>query len=96
MSLQEVMDKTTSTEYVDWMTYLDAEVNSFHREDYYLARIAMEVQKTAVRNPDNLQIKDFILKFESANEKGKQEALSSDEKLQKSKNFWFSVLGVTN
>jgi len=63
MSLQEVMNQTTSTEFVDWMTFFEMERSSFHREDYYLAQIAAEVRRSIVKKPQEVQVQDFLLKF---------------------------------
>lgn len=95
------MERTTSVEFVDWLTYLDMETNSFHREDYYLAQIATEVVRSRIENPRKVCIEDMLLKFESKKE-GKlnlefsemEEEALIEERTKRSKAYWFGVLGV--
>lgn len=96
LPLQEVMQKTTSQEFVDWMTFLDQEVNSFHREDYYLAQIAAEVRRTFTKNPSHIKTKDFIIEFKTNTSKKKTSKKSPEEKLKMSKTYWLSLSGVKN
>ena len=63
MSLQRCMMETTSSEFVDWKYYLERDVNAFHREDYYLARISMQIADMFSKSPQKL--KDFLIKFTS-------------------------------
>ena len=63
MSLQRCMMETTSSEFVDWKYYLERDVNAFHREDYYLARISMQIANMFSKSPQKL--KSFLIKFTS-------------------------------
>ena len=64
MSLQRCQDETSSTEFLDWLEYLEQGVNVRRREDYYLAQIAREIRRTVVKNPQNVALKSFLLEFE--------------------------------
>ena len=77
-----------------WLEYLDAEVNGFHREDYYMAQIAAEVRRGHVKNPKKVKVEDMVLKF-TTNEKCKQKKQKKSNILA-SKNFWLTSLGLEN
>ena len=75
MSLQRCQIETTSTEFLDWIEYLEQDVNAFHREDWFLANIAREIRRTILKNPNkSLGWEEFLLKFsdqKEMEEKGK-------------------------
>lgn len=91
------------------MSFFEMERNSFHREDYYLAQIAAEVRRSIVKRPQDVDVKDFLLSFVPEKKRGNGEAenpsligkkkdgiplQTSESRLQKSKNYWFALLGV--
>ena len=90
-TVQEVRQKTTSTEFVLWMEYLEKDTNAFHREDYYLAQIAAEIRRSFVKKPKQVKLKDFLLKF-VMQEKPKK--LSIKERTKRMKQFWFFHVGL--
>jgi hypothetical protein len=47
---------------------MDAEPNGFHREDYYLAQIAMCARAMSHPNPKKLKLKDFMFTFKKKKE----------------------------
>lgn len=71
------MERTTSTEFVDWMRFLHLEMNSKRKEDYYLAQIAAEVRRSLVKKPQEVQVQDFLLNF--VNDKGRVEKIMDSE-----------------
>ena len=88
------MEATSSTEFVEWMAYLDDEVErGFHREDYLFAMVAAEIRKGNVKNPRSVKMKDFILDFSGKKKEEEHQALSLEERTARSKGFWFSVAG---
>ena len=91
-TLQEVQDGTTSSEFAEWVQFLEEEMNVLTRTDYYLAQIAAEVRRVVVRNPKSVKIEDMILKFQIRGE-GK-ERVPPEEVLRKSKAFWLGSLGI--
>ena len=109
--MQEAMNQTTSTEFVDWMTFFEMERSSFHREDYYLAQIAAEVRRSIVKKPQEVHVQDFLLKFSQDSKKEEEKWMGESpntmeeseteeppkapvSRLQKSKNYWFALLGM--
>ncbi len=95
------MQTTTSRDFVDWMTYLEmefeVEVRAFHREDYYLAQIAAEVRRSFVKEPEKVCLEDMLLTFESVREdmaSPRTEADLIEERTQRSKSYWYGILGV--
>jgi len=87
-----VKAKTSSTEFVMCLAYLELDSNLFHREDYYLAQIAAEIRRGNVKKPRQVRLKDFILKFAK-----KKVVDTSKMNLEKrttiSKRFWKAVVG---
>lgn len=63
MSLQRCQEETSSTQFLDWLAYLDWEINAFHREDWFLAQIAQEVRRTISKDPEKVKIEGFLRKF---------------------------------
>ena len=89
MALQEVQDKTTSSEFVDWMWYLDwLDTDGFHREDYYLAQIASEIRRSFIAKPEKVRLTDFLLKFQ---EKKPEPVLMPEQRMKKSKSAWLGL-----
>ena len=87
MPLQELQNKTTSTEFLEWVIYLrDIEPNEFHREDWYAAQIAQEVCRTRVKKPSTIKTDRFILKFGGVQEEAMP--ATPEERMKKSKQAW--------
>lgn len=90
MSLQRCQDETTSTQFIDWMTYLEQDINAFHREDHFWANIAAEVRRSWVNSPEKVKIKTFLLKFKRKRES--KRAMTRKEAAERSKRKWFAWL----
>ena len=89
------MEKTTSSEFIEWMAFLDLEINQTSKEDYYLAQVAAEVRRSFVKSPQSVHVKDFILSFtraERSSPGGGSPAM--EDPTQRSKNYWSAVLGL--
>ena len=92
MSLQRVQNETTSTEFIEWMGYLEnVEPNIRRTEHYYLAQIAAEVRKMFSKKGAKVSIKDFLLKFDNVIKKKKE--VSMKEQVKNQKSFWKKALG---
>lgn len=76
---------TSSSEFIEWMVYLEEEVNDFHRDSFYWAQIAAEIRRANSRNPKSVKTEDFLLKFTKKKEK------SSEERISESKAAWFAA-----
>jgi len=92
--LQEVKQKTSSTDFMMWLTYLELDLNLFHREDYYLAQIAAEIRRGNVKQPRQIRVKDFILEFKREKVRDTR-GLSLEDRTSISKRFWKAVVGFT-
>lgn len=78
----------SSSEYVEWIVYLDQDINNFHREDYYFASLTAEVRRGWVKDKDQVDMKDFIIKFESE----KEVKETTKEEASRSAKRFFGVL----
>jgi hypothetical protein len=76
------------------MEFLNQDVNTFHRIDYYLAQIAAEVRRTYVKHPKRVKLSDFLLKFRFRGGGRRSERMSKEERTKVAKRFWFGVLGL--
>lgn len=72
MSLQRCRDETSSTEFLDWIEYLRRDFNVRRPEDFYLAQIAREVRRTAVKFPQKVKLEPFLLEFTTEEPKKKR------------------------
>jgi len=94
MSLQRCQQETTSTEFLDWMEYLKQDVNAFHREDYFLANIAMHIRMAFAKDPKKVpKLERFLLKF---TEKGRKVVgiVSKKKAAEKMKNQFLVWAGI--
>jgi hypothetical protein len=91
MSLDEVKMKTSASQFVLWMEFLDWEFNAFNPDRHYLAQIAAEVRRSYVRKGVKVRIEDFIMKFRHEESK----PLSTQSRADKAKAFFFGLTGIT-
>ncbi len=99
MSKQRVQQETTSTEFLDWVVYLEQDVNAFHREDSFLANIAREIcqfREMFVKKPKVIKLEQFLQKFTSKKEKKDMKTLTKKETTERSKNRWLAWAGIKN
>jgi len=64
------------------------EVVGFHREDYYWAQVAAEIRRGNVKNPRNVKVEDFLMKFTTDEKKRPTTPKSS-------KAAWLGILGIS-
>lgn len=91
MSVRKVQSEVSSSEFLEWIAYLDEDANRFHREDYYFANIAAEIRRSYVKDPMKVKISSFLMKFTRAK---KSEKLSVKERIAQSKAFWRGMLKI--
>jgi hypothetical protein len=94
MTIQRCQSEITSSEFMDWIAYLDNDVNVFHREDYYFAELIAEVRRSWVEDKKSVKLKDFLLKFKFKKEVKKmvKNKMTKEEAARKAKSFF----GVPN
>ena len=94
MSLDEVKMKTSASQFVRWMEYLDWEINAFDKTCYYLAQIAAEVRRPNMPKGKTVTLKDFIIKFTSG--KAEEKPLEDVQtRANKMKQFFFGLTGLS-
>jgi len=92
MSVQRAQFEIPSTEFVDWIVYLeDEETNRVHREDYYLANIAAEIRRSYVKDPAKVRLESFLMKFTKKDESEKPK-MTKKERTKRAKTFWMTLL----
>ena len=93
MSVQRCMAETTSSEFVDWVSFRRTDMNNPSRIDYYLAQIAAEVRRSNVKHPNKITVKDFLLKFtpkSNPNKPPTQDEIT--KRSMASKSMWMGIL----
>lgn len=97
MSKQRCQQETTSTQFLDWIVYLEKDVNAFHREDYFFANIAREIAQIrellSAKKPKWLKLDEFLLKFTSK-KKEITKSLTREEAAERSKRKWLPWAGI--
>jgi len=63
MSKQRCQVETSSTEFLDWMVFLDMEVNAFHREDFNFANLIKTLVQCNSKNPKSVKLENYLIKF---------------------------------
>uniref|UniRef100_A0A6M3K254 Uncharacterized protein n=1 Tax=viral metagenome TaxID=1070528 RepID=A0A6M3K254_9ZZZZ len=98
-TINEVMADTTTNQFFDWMEYLKTDANRFKAEYVYLAQIAAEIRRTAVKDPKRVRVDDFVLTFTSKDDKktvqSNEEIRDRDAAAKRSKAHWLSMLGLS-
>ena len=85
--VEELAQRITQSEFVGWLEYLSWAERRETKHDVYLAQIAAEVRRGYVKQPKQVRVKDFLLKYP---EPGTQAASQG----QKSKSVWLSALKI--
>jgi len=96
MSIQRCQEEHSSTQFLDWMEYLEQDVNAFHREDYFLASIAREicqVREMFAKKPRQVKLEWFLQKFISKKDKVVK-PLTKEEATERSKRKWLTWAGI--
>lgn len=86
----ELKRRISSREYVEWLAYLELEVNAFHREDYYLAQIAEEVRRSYVKSPRSVAPGMLRIQFTAQ----RRAATTREAAAQASKRYWLGAVGL--
>lgn len=95
MSLDEVKAKTSATQYVLWMEYLEWEINAFDKQCYYLAQIAAEVRRSCVKPGVLVRLQDFLIKFRTTMTPQKAPtSTKSRTETGRTKQFFFGLTGL--
>lgn len=88
--------KTSASQFILWMEYLEWETNAFDKTCYYLAQIAAEIRRSYVKRGVIVRIEDFILKFTSKRiEEKTPMSMDSQTRANKMKQFFFALTGLT-
>ena len=88
MSKQRCQRETTSTEFLEWLAFLEWEHNTFQKRDYYLANIVHWIKKTIAKNPEEVKFEDSLIKFGTKEETTKEDKKKLRERMKKSILAW--------
>lgn len=86
MTLGQLRERITISEFVGWLDYLEWEQEYHSKQDYYLAQIATEIQRSYSKHPRKVKLDSFLIKFKRVNE--------VSEKTKRSKEVWLAALKI--
>jgi len=92
MSVGQTKASVSSSEYLEWIHFLDKKDTNTEKIEHYLAALTAEVRKSYVKHPQKVRVKDFLFKFVKKAEKIKKD-LSIAERTSRAKLFWGALLG---
>lgn len=85
----------TARQFRAWQAWLALEMESPSRTDHYLMQVAAEVRRGQVKNPRQVKLNDFRLRFVAPQDRGLRATGMSDEQaLAAEKAMWFSAVGM--
>lgn len=88
--MAELQERMSSEEFVEWVIYLDRDMNVPSRSDHYLMQVAAQVMRGQVKNPNSVDTSDFRLNFKLASE-----VRAKVVSVAQSKQFWFGLTAAT-
>jgi len=90
MSVQRTQSEITSTEFLDWIIYLDEKKFEESKLDHQLAAIQAEIRRSWVKDPRRVKEDNFIIKFVKKIKK----KLTKEEATKRDKAIMGSALGI--
>ena len=90
MSIQRIKYEITSSEFVDWIVYLDEKEKNPTRQDILLANIATECRRNLVKHPQLVKVQDFLSMFDILKPKKR----NWKEKMNSAKGFFGNLLSA--
>lgn len=96
LTIQEVQQKTTSSEFIEWQIVLEEEINDTDILYNYLARLTYEVARSNpnIKKQSLQRLKPEHFKIKIGRPTPKKQKIKS--KTQDSKAIWLSAFGIKN
>jgi hypothetical protein len=99
-SIETLKEQVTSREFIEWCVYFDEfELNEFHREDWYIAKLLQYLDRPYWGKGKSKQVAEYLIKF-VCQEMEEKKPLSPEEKQKRiaySKAAWKgAVVGSWN
>jgi hypothetical protein len=86
--LQELQQKTTSSEFVEWAEFLEDERSESTVDHFYLAQIAAVIAQAHSKKGKKVKLSDYLLKFRPTRKKVDRKNFTN------SKSFWLGLVGL--
>lgn len=96
MSIQKAQAEITSFEFMEWIAYLDVQLNTVTKQDHYLATIAAEVRRSWVGEDTKLKIEasHFYIKYVNKVVEKIKKTVNWKTRMAQSKAFWGALTGT--
>ncbi len=88
MSVQRTKYEITSSEFIDWIVYLDEKEKTLTRQDILLGNIALECRRSYIKHPWLVKLNEFLQVFEIK----KPKKQNWKEKMNNAKGFFGALL----
>jgi len=82
--VDELKERITYSEFLEWLTFLGREEERQTKQDYYLAQIAAEIRRGHVKNPKAVKVKDFLVEVKT----------TPETPGERSKSVWMGALKI--
>jgi len=87
--VNELRERITQSEFLEWLQYMDWEETVYRsKTDYYMAQIAAEIFRTVAKDPKTVRTDKFLLKFVTSVQK-----VARADAIKASKMRWFAITG---
>jgi len=80
---------------MDWQSFLDTDMNTPSRSDYYLAQIALEVRRAFSTHPARWQLKHFLHPVRFVRKLMTEKPLSIKERTVRAKSFFAALVAAS-
>ena len=95
MSVQRVMAETTSSEYCDWMVFLNEKERTTEKWELYLARIHGAILRIFSAHPERVdESKLLLIPSEEKSETLVSRKKTKEERAKEAKGFWGGLFGL--
>jgi hypothetical protein len=99
MSVLRAQHELSSSEFIDWVAYLEIKKDEHDKFDYYLSQIAAQFPRYLgdPKKSGKVQDKDYLVRFEKGESKRHKypDHLSKDQKISRSKSAWCGFAGIS-
>lgn len=83
----------TYSEFLEWQEFLRLELEKHTKADWYMAQLAAETRMSFVADPAKVRIKDFLLRFATAEESEESNTEDAQRKrMAQSKSAWLAAI----
>ncbi len=88
------MRTTRHRVFLAWLKWLDMDLERPSRADWYAMQTAAEVRRGLVKQPNDVDVNKFIVKFDRRKRLAPQKKMTDEELMRRSKAAWLGAAGI--